>query len=463
MKRTFQLLVFFLMSTVLCAQDISGSWNGALKVQGISLRLVLHVENGVDGYTGTLDSPDQGAAGIPLSSIAYEAPTLSFAIDQLGIAYSGQWDTGETISGTFTQMGQSFPLNLSRGAGEAPKRPQEPTEPYPYEAFEVTIPNAVDGIQLSGTLTLPPGKEKPAVVVLISGSGPQDRNEEVFGHKPFLVLSDHLTRNGIAVLRYDDRGTGKSTGDHSTATSVDLARDVVSAVEFLKTRSDVDSKRIGLVGHSEGGLLAPMVAAESEDIAYMVLLAGPGIPGHDILMLQTALIQEANGVSGAELEQVLRELGGILDVIRKAEDPLRLPEDLAAYLKHTLEEHPDMVPEGMAMEEIVNSQVKAMATPWMHYFISYDPAPVLRKVQCPVLALNGEKDLQVPPSENLEAIEKHLEEGGNTEVETRMLPGLNHLFQKSDTGSPAEYGSLEETFSPAALEVISNWILRQTE
>ena len=180
-------------------------------------------------------------------------------------------------------------------------------------------------------------------------------------------------------------------------------------------------------------------------------------------MLQTALIQEANGVSGAELEQVLRELGGILDVIRKAEDPLRLPEDLAAYLKHTLEEHPDMVPEGMAMEEIVNSQVKAMATPWMHYFISYDPAPVLRKVQCPVLALNGEKDLQVPPSENLEAIEKHLEEGGNTEVETRMLPGLNHLFQKSDTGSPAEYGSLEETFSPAALEVISNWILRQTE
>ncbi len=463
MKRTLPLLFLFLISFAISGQDITGTWNGALKVQGLSLRLVLHVENGEDGYTGTLDSPDQGATGIPISAIDYEAPNLTFKIDQLGIAYTGQWGTGEIIEGTFIQMGQSFPLNLSRGTVEAPKRPQEPVEPYPYKAEEVTFPNAGDGIQLSGTLTLPPGIEKPAVVVLISGSGPQDRNEEVFGHKPFLVISDHLTRNGIAVLRYDDRGTGKSTGDHASATSEDLARDVVSAVEFLKGREDLDTGKIGLVGHSEGGLLAPMVAAENKDIAYIVLLAGPGIPGYDILMLQTELIQKANGVSGPELDQAMQELSGVLELIRNTEDPAELPEGLTTYLRQTMEENPELIPEGMAVEEVVNSQLRAMATPWMHYFISYDPAPVLRKVQCPVLALNGEKDLQVPPAENLAAIEKYLKEGGNTEVTTRMLPTLNHLFQTSETGAPSEYSSLEETFSPAALEVITTWILSQTE
>ena len=194
MKRTLPLLVFFLISISLCGQDITGSWNGALEVQGISLRLVLHVENGEDGYTGSLDSPDQGAMGIPLSAIDYEAPDLSFTIDQLGVSYKGKKSPEATIEGTFTQMGQSFPLNLSRGALEAPKRPQEPSEPYPYDYEEVRFPNPVDGIELAGTLTLPPGKEKPPVVVLISGSGPQDRNETVFGHKPFLALADDLTR-----------------------------------------------------------------------------------------------------------------------------------------------------------------------------------------------------------------------------------------------------------------------------
>ncbi|MEJ2162538.1 MAG: CocE/NonD family hydrolase, partial [Robiginitalea sp.] len=234
MKQILQVLLAFLTTLTLSAQDIVGSWNGALKVQGVSLRLVLHVENGDDGYTGTLDSPDQGAAGIPLSVLDYQAPSLSFEIEQLGVSYTGEWTSEGTIEGTFTQMGQSIPLNLSKGVPEPFKRPQEPTEPYPYESKEVIIANPTDGIELSGTLTLPAGTEKPPVVVLISGSGPQDRNEEVFGHKPFLVISDHLTRNGIAVLRYDDRGTGKSTGDHDAATSEDLARDVVSAVEFLK-------------------------------------------------------------------------------------------------------------------------------------------------------------------------------------------------------------------------------------
>ena len=463
MKQFHLVLLIFITTIGLNAQDIVGSWKGTLQVQGISLRLVLHVEDNGDGYTGTLDSPDQGATGIPISTLEFEVPILTFKIEQLGVSYTGEWNSDETIQGTFTQMGQVLPLNLSRGSIEPPKRPQEPKAPYPYTVEEVRFPNSVDSIQLAGTLTLPHGIKKPPVVVLISGSGPQDRNEEVFGHKPFLVLSDHLTRNGIAVLRYDDRGVGKSTGDHSVATSEDLARDVGSAVAFLKTRKDVDPDKIGLVGHSEGGMLAPMVGDESEDIAYMVLLAGPGIPGYDILMLQTELIQKANGVSGPALDLAMQSLSGILEVIRKTEDESNLPEELKSYLMNALEENPAILPEGMEAEALVDSQVKAFGTPWMHYFISYDPAPTLRKVKCPVLALNGEKDLQVPPEENLAAIEKYLREGGNTEVTTRMLPGLNHLFQKSDTGSPSEYSSLEETFSPVALEAITAWILQQTK
>jgi pimeloyl-ACP methyl ester carboxylesterase len=458
-------LIFWamLVTITLNAQDISGTWNGVLKVRGISLRLVLHVDSGEEGYGGTLDSPDQGAEGIPISAMDFQAPSLSFAIEQLGIAYQGEWKDGEIIEGTFTQMGQSFPLALSREAIEAPKRPQEPTPPYPYTSEEVTFPNTADDIALSGTLTLPRDAANPPAVVLISGSGPQDRNEEVFGHKPFLVLSDHLTRNGIAVLRYDDRGTGKSTGVHQTATSEDLARDVSSAVAFLKGRNDIDIEKIGLIGHSEGGMLAPMVAADSKEIAYMVLLAGPGISGYDILMLQTELIQKANGVSGPELDQAMKDLAGALAIIRDTEDASLLKERLTAYLTAALEARPEQIPEGMEPREAVTSQVNALATPWMHYFISYDPAQALRGVQCPVLALNGQMDLQVPAEENLAAIEKYLKEGGNTSVTTHKLPGLNHLFQESATGAPSEYSTLEETFSPMALEEITQWILIQTE
>ena len=445
------------------SQEISGTWNGVLQVQGISLRLVLHVDSSEEGYSGTLDSPDQGAEGIPISAMDFQAPSLSFAIEQLGISYLGEWKDGELIEGTFTQMGQSFPLALSREAMEAPKRPQDPTPPFPYTAQEVTFTNTADGVTLSGTLTLPKDTPNPPAVVLISGSGPQNRDEEVFGHKPFLVLSDYLTRHGIAVLRYDDRGTGQSTGVHRTATSEDLARDVASAVEYLRGRKDIDTAKIGLVGHSEGGLLAPMVAAESQDIAYLVLLAGPGIPGYDILMLQTELIQKANGVPEAELDLAMKDLEGALAIIRDTEDVSLLGDKLTAYLTAAIEARPEQIPEGMEPGDVVRSQANALATPWMHYFISYDPAPALRGVRCPVLALNGEMDLQVPPKVNLEGIEKALNEGGNTTVTAKMLPGLNHLFQQTATGSPSEYGTLEETFSPLALDEITRWILRQTE
>ena len=365
MKKILLILTAFLALTFVKAQEISGTWNGVLEIQGIQLPLVIHLEEGADGFTGTMDSPDQGATGIEITSVSYDTPNLKFEVTPMAISYSGDLREGGVIEGTFTQMGQSLPLNFSRNAVAKKQllRPQEPKEPYPYYSEEVTIENSGAGLKLSGTLTLPAQDGKYPVVVLISGSGAQNRDEEVFGHKPFLVLSDYLTRKGIGVLRYDDRGTGKSTGDHSTATSADLATDVGSAVAFLKSRADIDSKHIGLVGHSEGGLIAPMVAAESADIAFIVLLAGPGISGYDILMLQSKLIREAGGVSGEALENEMNLTRGALDLVRSSANQAELKTALSDYFIEALAKNPEQVPPGMAVEDIISTQVDGLATP----------------------------------------------------------------------------------------------------
>ncbi|MGB5402762.1 alpha/beta hydrolase family protein [Robiginitalea sp.] len=461
MKKTFLILTAFLTVLVAGGQEISGTWNGVLEVQGIQLPLVIHITEDDEGYKGTMDSPDQGATGIEITSLSYENSNLTFEVAPMAIAYTGDLNKDGNIEGTFTQMGQSLPLNFSRDPVAKKKllRPQEPKAPYPYYSEEVAIPNPGDGLTLSGTLTLPSESGTFPVVVLISGSGAQNRDEEVFGHKPFLVLSDHLTRQGIGVLRYDDRGTGKSTGDHSTATSQDLATDVTSAVAFLKSRTDIDTKKIGLIGHSEGGLIGPMVAAKSDDIAFMVLLAGPGISGYDILMLQSELIRKASGVSGEALKKEMDLTRGALDLVRTVEDPAELKLGLQQYFIQAFENDPEQVPEGMSADAIIATQADALSSPWMQYFMRYDPGPALEQVKCPVLALNGEKDLQVPSQVNLEAIEKHLNAGGNSDVTVRELSGLNHLFQNSATGSPSEYAALEETFASSALKEISDWIL----
>ena len=299
------------------------------------------------------------------------------------------------------------------------------------------------------------------MVILISGSGPQNRNEELLGHKPFLIISDFLTRNGIGVLRYDDRGTAASEGDFKSATSEDFARDVESALSYLKGRKEIDLGKIGLIGHSEGGLIAPMVAASSEEVAFIVLLAGPGIPGYDILLMQSEMINRTNGEQEENLQTSLEITRGALDLVKRSVDEKELQSELAAYLEKALQEHPEQVPEGIAVKDLVESQVKTLSTPWMHFFLNYDPATNLRKVRCPVLALNGAKDLQVPPGINLQAIEKYLKDGGNSNVTSMELPNLNHLFQESETGSPNEYAAIEQTFSPIALELLLDWLSKQ--
>ena len=465
MKYYLLLILICITSSTIKCQNISGQWNGILKIQGIQLRVVFHINAKDTSYTATMDSPDQGAKGIPVDNVTYKNQILKLEIKQPGIRYEGTFKTEtNTIEGTFMQSGLSFPLNLTKQKSniDANNRPQEPQKPYPYTSEDVKFKNSIDEITLAGTLTIPKREGAFPAVVLISGSGPQDRNEEVFGHKPFLVLSDYLTRNGIAVLRFDDRGIGESTGNFKTATTLDLSKDVEAAVEYLKKREEID--KIGLIGHSEGGVIAPIVASNIKDIDFIVLLAGLGIPGDELLMLQTELIGKAYGVNDSVL-QVSKTLNkDLYNIVQQHNKPDLVKQKLSEYLNQFILENPDFaIPEGMNKETYIKMQIETLSSPWMSYFLKINPEPILKKVKCPVLAINGEKDLQVPPHQNLEGIKHALEKGGNKNVTIKVLPQLNHLFQECQTGLPLEYSTIHQTFSPNALSLIYNWIEKQTK
>lgn len=465
MKKTALLFLFLSASIATYGQDITGQWNGVLKVQGMQLRLVFNISKTDNGYSATMDSPDQSVKGIPVTTTTFENPKIKLEIVNAGIAYEGELKNDEIV-GTFKQAGQEFPMNLSRKAIEKiePKRPQEPKAPFSYYTEDVTFQNTKANISLAGTLSLPKKEGIFPVVVLITGSGPQNRNEELLGHKPFLVISDYLTKNGIAVLRYDDRGIGESKGDFKTATSADFATDVESAIAYLKTRKEINKKKIGLMGHSEGGMIAPMVAAKSKDVSFIVLLAGTGIQGDKLLLLQQELIARASGIPEAEITASNAANRKVFELVNQSTDNQKLKTDVTNLLNENLKNiNADEIPNGMSKEDYIAMQVNQVASPWMEYFIKYNPAPTLEKVKCPVLAVNGGKDLQVPPKENLAAIEIALRKGGNTHVTIREFPNLNHLFQECKTGAPSEYANIEQTFSPLALDQITKWIQNQTK
>ncbi|SEI53868.1 hypothetical protein SAMN05216327_102323 [Dyadobacter sp. SG02] len=344
-----------------------------------------------------------------------------------------------------------------------PSRPQEPKLPYPYRSEEITFLNEHSNIKLSGTLTLPAKEGSFPAVVLITGSGPQDRNEEIFGHKPFLIIADYLTRHGFAVLRYDDRGIGKSTGRFMTATSLDLASDAESAVAYLKSRKEINPAQVGLAGHSEGGLVAAIAASRSKDIGFVVSLAGPGAPGLEILALQTELIAQAGGVDQAGMALLKKSNREIAGILRATPDTAELKTKLTAYTDAHMGNYPaQMLPPGQTRETFFKNQIQMMCGPWYQFLYKVEPAVYFKNVTCPVLAINGSKDLQVDARQNLPAISKALKEGGNGKVTIKELADLNHLFQKSKTGHPNEYAGIEETFSPAALAIISDWLTAQT-
>ena len=351
----------------------------------------------------------------------------------------------------------STPLKLSKTDKDfVITRKQDPIPPFPYHEEEVTIENTKDNVSLSGTLTYPTtGKNFPAVI-LITGSGQQNRNEEIFGHRPFLVLSDYLTRLGIAVLRVDDRGIGKSTGNFSQSTTADFANDVRAEVAYLKMRTEIDQKKIGLIGHSEGGMIAPIVALDEKDIAFIVLMAGPGLPGDKLLILQTKLLGQITGGDSATIAKSMSFNQSIYKIVKDEKDSIAAHKKLHdAYIRFYVS-----IGKGKSYEkDDIEKQVKAVQTPWFKYFLTYDPIPALEKIKCPLLALNGQKDLQVPPKENLLEIEKALKKAKNKNFKTVELKGLNHLFQTANTGSPAEYAGIDETIAPEVLNTIGDWIL----
>lgn len=461
MKKLFS-IALLLISIASFSQDITGKWFGAISVQGAKLNFVFNITKTGDTYTATMDIVEQKVQGIPINTVTFQNPTLKMGIEIAGIEYNGTLNAANEISGNFNQGGVAYPLNLSKAKAET-KKPQEPTE-FNYYVENITFQNKKDNISLGGTLTLPSKEGKFPVVVLISGSGAQNRDSELLGHKSFLVIADYLTKRGIGVLRFDDRGVGESKGDRNIATTKDFATDVSAAVEYLKTRKEISIKKIGLIGHSEGGIIAPMVAANSKDISYIVLLAGTGIPGDELLIQQTYLVGKAAGMSEEDLKETQADNAKIYDIIKTEKNLEIAKQRLTAIIQASFDELPaDQKPSQDEINTVISQQIAMIASPWFQYFVTYNPSLILKDVKCPVLVLNGEKDVQVPSKINTQAIKNALEKGGNKKVTVVELPNMNHLFQECVTCSVDEYEKIEQTFSPIALAQIGDWIANQVK
>ncbi|MDR2449188.1 MAG: alpha/beta fold hydrolase [Prevotellaceae bacterium] len=470
MKKVFLAVIFIVFTAGSgFAQGFQGSWNGTLNAGGAKLRIVFHVEEKSGAYTATMDSPDQGAKGIPVTAVEVNSNTINLKIDHLAMAYAGTL-TGNTLAGTFTQGGFSTSLNMERGAAPEAKRPQDPQPPYPYYSENITFENKAAGITLAATLTFPKeGRHFPAVA-LISGSGPQNRNEEVvqFNHRPFLVLSDYLTRHGVAVLRYEDRGVAESGGNYKTATLDDFASDALAAVDYLRTRPEMNPGKIGLVGHSEGGTIAFLLAGAHPEIAYIVSLAGMSVNGDSLLRTQRRLLSLAQGIPDEAItlnEQLIEKTTAMIghypaEFVAAHIDSLT--ERFWVAEKPLIERWKRVFPDTLS-DEALRKKIKTglvqLSSTELRSLLQCDPSKALTKIQCPVFALNGEKDLQVPADMNL----NHIEAQVKSALKVKKYPGLNHLFQHAGTGAIEEYAVIEETISPEVLEDIAAWIVQTTK
>ena len=427
------------------AQEITGTWYGSANIGAVQLRIIFEIEKTEDGYKGTMQSPDQSNRKIPITSISYDAAVLTIRIPMIGFTYDGIVTEEGTIKGSFQQMGNTLELNLSKEE-VARIRPQEPKPEFPYRIEEVTFTNEEAGIKLAGTLTLPAAEGQYPAVILITGSGPQNRDEELFGHKPFLVIADYLTRNGVIVLRYDERGVGESEGNYSTASIPEFSADALGAVNYLKSHKEVNAKRVGAIGHSEGGCVAFGLAAKAE-VSYIINLAAPGVAGEELLNLQREAIFKTSGAS----DEFIAQYNSLMTQTQRLAIEISDKEELEKKVTELFS--------GSLFSSQVKETVKQLSSPGFKGLMMYNPAVDFKNITCPVLALNGGKDLQVPAKINLKAIEEGISSNGNTQVTTKEYPGLNHLFQTANSGLPVEYGQIEETFNPVVLKDILDWIL----
>ncbi len=447
MKTRTNIFILLFFAVLQCNAQIEGYWSGKLNLGPTELELGFDIKAVENGFSATLDVPAQGANDLPVDETTFHDNRLEMTMSAMGASYLGTLK-GEAIEGEFNQHGMAFPLNLARGEKEAPKaRPQDPQPPFNYRAEEVTFTNKKEGNTLSGTLTIPAGEGPFLAMVLVSGSGQQNRDEELMNHRPFWVIADYLSRRGVAVLRYDDRGMGGSTGEVFKATSLDFSYDAEAAFDFLRNRKEINASQVGILGHSEGGIINFMVAARRPEVAFLVSLAGPAVNGVEVLKEQQAAILRAQGMSEEMVQFSGNANAQMFDIIEASSSR----EEADSLLRQLLK--------GWGYnEELTEQTIGQMASPWMYYFLKYDPTEAIVKTNCPALLLNGSKDLQVLASQNLPAYERIIAEHGKTNLTLRELPDLNHLFQHCETGSPNEYFTIEETISPEVLERIVEFV-----
>ncbi|MFN5982567.1 MAG: alpha/beta hydrolase family protein [Fluviicola sp.] len=462
MKLLLFLLVCFPL--FLSSQEITGEWYGKLSIQGTEIPIVIHVTKTESTYSSELDSPTQKAFGIKADSTFFTDPEFQFQVSKLKAKYSGKL-TNQTITGVFTQNGMDIPLVFTREKSnlEKAKKPQDPIEPFPYFSENITVKNEVANLTLSGTLTKPTKKGNYPLVILISGSGPQNRDEELMGHKPFLVISDYLTRNGCAVFRYDDRGVAESTGDFRTATSFDFSKDVDCIVNYFSKRKDFKKSKIGLMGHSEGGLIAPIVASTNKEVDFIILLAGPGVSGAEILKLQSKLITKSQDPNWTDDGSSDKLYDGIVSIFAKNQDLNKCQAETRLFLNNLYKDSIESIEKstGLSFDDFIESTTQELCSPWLKTFIITDAEDYLKTLKIPVLALNGSKDIQVDSHQNLLEIERILTENGNKNFKTIEIKNQNHLFQSCTSCTIEEYSKLSETFSFNTLNEIIQWLQYQ--
>jgi hypothetical protein len=444
--------------------DILGPWAGAIQIMGAELKIRVVFSEAAGVLAATIDVPQQGATGLKLTGVRRDGPSVHFELPAgPGLAVFDGKLAKDTIAGEFIQAGTKGTFSLARGAAEPPKPAEEPP---PYREEEVTFANG--DVKLAGTLTIPPGAGPFPAVIMLTGSGAQNRDEELFGFKPFRVIADHLSRRGIAVLRYDDRGVGGSTGAGPNVTTEDFARDAMAALGWLSKRAEIRASRIGMLGHSEGGLIASMAASRSRDISFIVMLAGTAVKGELIIRAQAEAMARAAGATPEDLKKQRTQQDLIFAAIRTGQGWEKVIESLRALGREQIANLPEAQRQAIqdpdkALDMAIQAQLAAVKSGWYKFFIDYDPAQALAKVACPVLALFGSLDLQVPAEMNRKAVEAALAKAGNRDATVKVYDGANHLFIKALTGSPTEYGSLDKTFVPGLLDEISGWILTRTK
>lgn len=448
------------------SQNIAGVWEGKLAVPGgPTLRIVFNIKAEGSGYGATLDSPDQGAKGIATGGVAVTNDSLRVEIPLVGGRFLGKRTTDTTINGAWVQ-GARLPLDLKKvQTASVVKRPQTPVGPFDYAVEDVLYYNQDSSIRYGATLTTPKGKGPFATLLFITGSGQQNRDEELFGHKPFAVLAHHLTQKGYAVLRVDDRGTGQTTGDAANATSADFAGDVTVGLNYLKGRPEVNKSKIGLLGHSEGGMIAQIVGSQRSDVAFVISLAGPGQNILDLLADQNKALLQSMGIDKSAAAAYAPLFASLMPVVAAPDTDSAAKAAGLPVLQAWLQKTPDSLQAAyVAMnpskkpEDYLSGMLKQVRSPWFRYFIHYNPEPHIRTMKGKVLVLNGSEDVQVASKPNLEGWRNNLRRSKATSWEAMELPGLNHLFQHCKTCTVAEYGTLEETFAPEAMKVISDWL-----